>query len=139
MPEVAKTAYDMISGMAPELRPGSFVFVTTNDPALVASFSAKAVSTFKEDEGISMIIPVDLAEKSMLNVDHPMRCITLNVFSSLEGVGLTAAVATALGDHDIPCNMVAAFHHDHVFVPSEMCDQAMKVLISLQNGAPKGM
>lgn len=139
MPEVARTAYDMISGMTPELRHGTFVFVTTNDPALIASFSAKAVSTFKEDEGISMIIPVDIAEKSMLNVDHPMRCITLNVFSSLEGVGLTAAVSTALGDNAIPCNMVAAFHHDHVFVPSEMCDQAMKILISLQGRATKDM
>ena len=139
MPEVAQTAYDMISGMMPELLPGTFVFVTTNDPALVASFSTKAVSTFKEAEGVSLIIPVDLAGKSMLNIDHPMRCITLNVFSSLEGVGLTAAVATALGDHDIPCNMVAAFHHDHVFVPSEMCDQAMEVLISLQNRVTKGV
>ena len=139
MSKVAQTAYDMISGMTPELQTGSFVFVTTNDPDLVTSLSGKAVSVFKEDEGISMIIPAGLAEQSMLNVDHPMRCITLNVFSSLEGVGLTAAVSTALGDHDIPCNMVAAFHHDHVFVPSEMCDQAMEVLISLQNCAAKGV
>jgi uncharacterized protein len=139
MPKVARTAYDMISGMKPELQADSFVFVTTNDPAFVASLSGKAVSIFKEAEGISMIIPADLAEKSKLNVDHPMRCITLNVFSSLEGVGLTAAVATALGDHGIPCNMVAAYHHDHVFVPSEMCDQAMDVLVSLQNGAVKDM
>jgi hypothetical protein len=73
----------------------------------------------------------------MLNVDHPMRCITLNVFSSLEGVGLTAAVSTALGDNGIPCNMVAAFHHDHVFLPSEMCGQAMEILLSLQNQAAK--
>jgi hypothetical protein len=137
MPKVAKTAYDMISGMTPELQVGSFTFVTTNDPALVASLSGKAVSIFKEAEGVSMIIPAGSAEKSKLNVDHPMRCITLNVFSSLEGVGLTAAVATALGDHGIPCNMVAAFHHDHVFVPSEMCDQAMEVLISLQNCVTK--
>ena len=84
-----------------------------------------------------MLIPVELAQKSMLNVESPMRCITLNVFSSLEGVGLTAAVSSALGDNGIPCNMVAAFHHDHVFVPSEMCDQAMEVLILLQNQAAK--
>ena len=84
-----------------------------------------------------MIIPIELAEKSNLNADHPMRCITLNVYSSLEGVGLTAAVSTALGDNSIPCNMVAGFHHDHVFVPSEMCDRAMEVLTSLQKQAAK--
>lgn len=137
MPEVARTAYDMISGMTPVLRPGIYVFISTDDPALITSLSPQAISTFKEEEGLSMLIPVELAEKTKLNVDHPMRCITLNVYSSLEGVGLTAAVATSLGDNDIPCNMVAAFHHDHVFVPSEMCDQAMKVLTSLQKQAAK--
>lgn len=73
----------------------------------------------------------------MLNVDHPMRRISLNAFSSLEGVGLTAAVSTALGDNGIPCNMVAAFHHYHIFLPSEMCDRAMEILLSLQNQAAK--
>ncbi len=135
MSEVARTAYDMISGMTPELRPGIFVFVTTDDPNLIASLSSKAISIFKEDEGTSMIVTADLAETFMLNVEQPMRCITLNVFSSLEGVGLTSAVSGALGDSAIPCNMVAAFHHDHVFVPSEMCDRAMEILLSLQSCA----
>lgn len=137
MPDVARTAYEMISGMTPVVLPELFVFITTNDPALVASLSSSAISTFREEEGFSMLIPVELASKSMLKVDSPMRCITLNVFSSLEGVGLTAAVSSALGDNGIPCNMVAAFHHDHVFVPSKLCDQAMEILTSLQNKAAK--
>jgi len=137
MPDIAHTAFEMISGMTPVLQPGDFVFVTSNDPELVASLFAKAISTFKEEQGMSMLVPVELAIKSGQVVDHPMRCITLNVFSSLQGVGLTAAVATALGTNDIPCNMVAAFHHDHVFVPSEKSDEALAVLISLQNQATK--
>ncbi|MCF6233734.1 MAG: ACT domain-containing protein [Rhodobacteraceae bacterium] len=137
MPDIAHTAFEMISGMTPVMRPGDFVFVTSDDPDLVASLSSKAISTFKEDEGMSMLVPIEVAEKSMQNIDHPMRCITLNVFSSLEGVGLTAAVATALGDNAIPCNMIAAFHHDHVFIPSEKSDEALAVLISLQNQATK--
>ena len=137
MSEVARTAQQMISGMTPVLQPGSFVFITTDDPDLITSLIPKAISTFREEEGMSMLILIELAEKLMLNVDHPMRCITLNVFSLLEGVGLTAAVSTALGDNGIPCNMVAAFHHDHVFLPPEMCDRAMKILLSLQNQAAK--
>lgn len=137
MPEVARTAYQMISGMTPVLQPGIFVFVSTEDPALVASLFPNAISTFREEEGMSMLIPVDLAERSMLNVDHPMRCITLNVFSSLEGVGLTSAVSTALGDSGIACNIVAAFHHDHVFIPAAACNKAMEVLTSLQSQAAK--
>ena len=137
MPKVANTAYDMISGMTPTVRPGIYVFISTEDPTLVASLTSQAISIFEEDEGMSMLIPIDLAKKSGFSVDQPMSCITLNVYSSLEGVGLTAAVSTALGDNSIPCNMVAAFHHDHVFVPSEMCDRAMEVLTSLQKQAVK--
>jgi len=137
MPKLDSTAYDMISGMAPIVRPGIYVFISTEDPTLVASLSSQAISTFKEGEGMSMLIPVESAKKSGLSVDQPMSCITLNVYSSLEEVGLTAAVSTALGDKSIPCNMVAAFHHDHVFVPSEMCDRAMEVLTSLQKQAAK--
>jgi hypothetical protein len=139
MPDIAHTAADMISGMSPELQPGVFVFVTTHDPALVAQLSPRAVSTFREQEGLSMIVPVELAAQTGLNTDSPMRCITLNVYSALNGVGLTAAVSTALGNGSIPCNMVAAFHHDHVFVPSELCDQAMDILLDLQKQAAKAV
>jgi len=133
MPGISHTTHEMISKMTPEMRSGTFVFVTTDDPALGTSLSVDAISIFREEEGISVIIPVELAERSMLNTDHPMRCITLNVYSSLDGVGLTSAVSTALGDNDIPCNIVAAFHHDHVFVPSDRAERAVQVLKSLQN------
>ncbi len=135
MPEVAKTARDMIAGMTPTLQPGIFVFITTGNPALIKSLSSQAISTFKEEEGMSLIVPVEVAEDKGLDVEHPMRCITLNVYSSLEGVGLTAAVSTALGDAGIPCNMVAAYHHDHVFVPSDKSRTAMDVLARLQSRA----
>jgi hypothetical protein len=61
-----------------------------------------------------------------------MRRITLTVPSALDGVGLTAAVATALADAGIPCNVVAAFHHDHLFVPAAMAKRAVRVLLDLQ-------
>ena len=137
MAEVARTAYEMISGMSPVLQPGRFAFITSNDPAVVALLSQEAISTFKEAEGLSMLVPVELAQKSNLDAASPMRCITLNVYSSLEGVGLTAAVSSALKENGIPCNMIAAFHHDHVFVPSDMCERAMDVLTALQSQATK--
>jgi len=135
MPKVAITAQDMISGMTPTLRSEKYVFISTEDPTLVSSLSSQAISIFEEEEGKSLLIPVDLAKESGFSVAQPMSCITLNVYSSLDGVGLTAAVATALGENSIPCNMIAAFHHDHVFVPSEMSDQAMEVLTTLQKHA----
>lgn len=133
MPDVATSAFDMISGMTPKRRPGQFVFVITDDAARAATLWPDAISTFQEDEGVSMILSVEVAARHGFSTDDAMCCITLNVYSSLNGVGLTAAVASALGAHAIPCNMVAAFHHDHVFVPADMCDRAMGVLTALQD------
>ena len=84
---------------------------------------------------MSLLIPTAQAEAKRLPVEAPMRCITLNVYSSLEGVGLTAAVSAALGAQGIACNMIAAYHHDHVFVPADRAEEAMEVLLALQGTA----
>ena len=57
--------------------------------------------------------------------------ITLGVHSSLAAVGLTARVAESLTAHGISANMVAAFHHDHVFVPWDRRDEALIILDNL--------
>lgn len=133
MAKVARSTYDMISGMTPTARLGEFVFATFAEHVPDKTLLSEAISVFREEEGLSLIVPIEVAAIAQLSLDQPMRCITLNVYSSLEGVGLTAAVSSALGACGIPCNMVAAFHHDHVFVPSQLCHQAMKVLATLQN------
>ena len=53
----------------------------------------------------------------------------LQVHSALDGVGLTAAVAGALAAAGIACNVIAAFHHDHLFVPAA---RAGAVLLAAQ-------
>ncbi|MFA5970449.1 MAG: ACT domain-containing protein [Sphingomonas sp.] len=65
----------------------------------------------------------------------PMSRIVLEVFSALDGVGLTASVATALADDGIPCNMIAAYHHDNVFVPVQMAQKAVEILMDMQRRA----
>ncbi|MCA0873625.1 ACT domain-containing protein [Seohaeicola saemankumensis] len=132
MPEIARTAQDMIAGMTPQIRAGRFVFVTLPDPAMAVPLLADALAMFREDEGVSLILPAELAQAIGAPTDQPMHCITLNVYSALDGVGLTAAVATALAEQGIACNMVAACHHDHVFVPAADCDRALSILTVLQ-------
>jgi hypothetical protein len=122
----------MLAGMTPSLDETEYLFCTTDDTELALHAAVLALGWFLEAEGISLILTADQAKKLGFATTLPMRRITLTVFSSLEGIGLTAAVSTALTLHAIPCNMVAAYHHDHVFVPSEMADRAMKVLIDLQ-------
>ena len=80
----------------------------------------------------------DEAVKAGLAASAPMRQITLKVYSSLTGVGLTAAVATALADENIACNVIAATLHDHIFVPVEDAELALAVLARLQATAMAG-
>ena len=55
--------------------------------------------------------------------------------SALEAVGLTAEVARVLTDAGIPCNIVAALHHDHLFVPADRAAAALRALRDLSGGA----
>ena len=77
---------------------------------------------------MSLVLPLDVADDLGLDCDLPMRRITLSVYSALDGVGLTAAVASVLAEAGIACNMIAAFHHDHAFVPQADAEAAMAVL-----------
>ncbi|MCK5673536.1 MAG: ACT domain-containing protein, partial [Spirochaetales bacterium] len=40
----------------------------------------------------------------------------------------TAAVSTKLSEHNISANIIAAYYHDHVFVPSGAADKALTLL-----------
>jgi len=131
MHDIAHTAHDMISGMTPMLRDGEFIFAISPDRTVLPD----AICVFQEVEGTSMILPKAAAKAAGFDCDQPMRCITLNVYSSLDGCGLTAAVATALCDHAIACNMVAAYHHDHAFVPADRADDALAILKALQTSS----
>ncbi len=82
-----------------------------------------------------MILEVEVAASLGFDITLPMRRIVLEVFSALDGVGLTADVSAALAGENIPCNMVSAYHYDNVFVPVAMANRAMQVLRSLQAAA----
>ncbi|WP_367890127.1 ACT domain-containing protein [Rhodobacter calidifons] len=53
--------------------------------------------------------------------------------SDLAAVGLTAAFAGALGREGISCNVVAGYHHDHLFVPWDRRWDAMVALRALSD------
>lgn len=58
--------------------------------------------------------------------------------SALDAVGLTAAVAHELAGAGVSCNVVAGFHHDHLFVPYEVADRAMALLEGLSRRSAAG-
>lgn len=120
----------MLRTLRPEAQPGDWFFATVG-----AGTAVTAAATVHEPEGLSVV--VDRAEAERLGLDdaHPFRWITLQVHSSLEAVGLTAAVSAALAEQGISCNMIAGAFHDHVFVPAAQLDDALVVLARVSDGA----
>jgi uncharacterized protein len=90
------------------------------------------IATFRESEGVTLIVEETRARAAGLPLLLRAAWLTLGVDSALDAVGLTAAVATALADAGIACNVVAAAHHDHLFVPVERADAALAALRQLQ-------
>lgn len=133
MMAVIRDTRAMLASMEAMIEPGDVIFCSTADTSAIAAAAPLALATFREAEGLSLILQAEDARMLGFSCDLPMRRITLHVFSSLEGTGLTSAVAAALAEARIPCNMVAAFHHDHVFVPAPMADTALDVLRQLQD------
>lgn len=112
------------------LRPGVYVFASVAHDADVSAL--KPLATFREAEGLSLIVEERAAHEAKLAIMFCAAWITLGVHSDLHAVGLTAAVAGALTEAGISCNVVAAAHHDHLFVPQESADAALAVLHALQ-------
>jgi SAM-dependent methyltransferase len=115
----------MLAGMDPALIPGQFVFVHApgRDDLI-----PQALAMYREGEGLSLVLPLDIARAQGFDCALPMAAITLRVQSALDGVGLTAAVAGALADAGIPANVIAAHHHDHVLVPEGQAQAALAAL-----------
>lgn len=83
---------------------------------------------FREDEGMTVIAAAAALDAAGIAQARGWARITLRVHSSLQAVGLTAAVARALADAGISANVVAAYHHDHVFVPWDRRQDALAAL-----------
>jgi uncharacterized protein len=122
---------ELLQAMQPTLNEGTYVF-TSLSPGVDIS-SLEPIATFREAEGLTLIIEEHRARKAGLPVLFRAAWITLTVHSDLQAVGLSAAVATALAQANISCNVVAATFHDHLFVPVESGNEALVVLQQLQH------
>lgn len=124
---------ELIRTMEPTLVEGSFVYACVPAADLAACLARNPVGVFREEEGVTLILPSQSAAD--LSASAPMRMITLTVHSSLEAVGLTAAFAMALTAEGISANVVAGFHHDHIFVPERDAERALEALRALSRRA----
>lgn len=121
----------LLRGMSPVRVPGDYVYALAVDgvPAGVAP-----VVTVREAEGTTLVLRRDEADRLGLPYSFVCAWITLQVHSALAAVGLTAAFAAALTAEGISANVVAGFHHDHLFVPVDRADDALTALRKLAAG-----
>jgi hypothetical protein len=121
----------LLKTMQPKLNSGDYVFCTSAD--LQDIRIPETVMSFKEEEGNTFIVAKEEADNLKLKYSFVASWITLTVHSSLEAVGLTAEISTALSQAGISCNIVAAFYHDHIFVKKSDAANAINVLNDLSN------
>ena len=120
----------LLSSMEPELHDGQYLFCTVPAHSGIPA-GCHPVATVAEAEGTTLVLPIEEAERAGLAGSFRCSWITLTVTSALEAVGLTAAFATALTRDGISCNVIAGFHHDHLFVPVDSAGAAMSALAAL--------
>lgn len=119
----------LLQSMTPQLNPGQYVFCCI--PAEYDCSGLQPIASLRESEGLSLVLPREVADAYNLSYDYVAAWITLEVHSSLAAVGLTASFSTALAQAGISCNVVAGFHHDHLFVPCERAEKALSTLCAL--------
>ena len=117
--------------LSPHLMDDDFVFCTVRDAVYGDYAELAPVASFSEDEGLTLLVSKENADRAGLEYGSVFKCITLNVHSNLEAVGLTAAVSTKLAGRGISANMIAAYYHDHIFVPAEKAAAALSAINEL--------
>jgi hypothetical protein len=116
----------LLGHMDPVLDPQEYVYATGSAPLPLA------ICTFHEAEGTTLILPRSDAESLSIPFTYPCRRITLNIHSSLEAVGLFAAVTAKLAANGISVNVVSGYYHDHLFVRTADATHVMTLLEELR-------
>ena len=112
----------LLKSLRPKLYPERYSFAATLD----ATLRDGQFALIREDEGLTSIQP---------DPEGQWARISLEVHSSLEAVGLTAELSARLTEKGISANIVAALHHDHLFVPWDRREEALAILHGLEGGA----
>jgi hypothetical protein len=124
----------LLRNMSPKLMKGQYVFCTIPS-GRVDSIEGEPLMSFREKEGVTLILDRDDADKNGLSHNQTWAMITLEVHSDLQAVGFLAAITTRLAELGICTNVVSAFFHDHLFVQSDKSDEAMRVLKEMTRDA----
>ena len=119
----------LLKGMTPVLNEGAYIFTTVKKGTTIDI--QDCICTFQEKEGVTMVLAKEKADQLKVSYEFVAAWITLTVHSALDAIGLTAVFSTALAEHNISCNVIAGFYHDHIFVAQKDAQNAMKILTEI--------
>ena len=123
----------ILNTLSPILLEPTYVFCSLPTSNYGDLASLDPLASIQEPEGLTLIVTDEAAKGAHLDGHGLFRCIRLEVHSSLESVGLTARISTALAKHEISANMLAGAHHDHILVPHSRATEALDILEHLSN------
>lgn len=126
-----KNLAKLITSMTPILLSDEYIFGMLEQVDYQQLSVLEPIGTFQEKEGLTVMLTKEKADQHGIDYEGVFKCITLNVHSSLDAVGLTAAVSTKLTQANISANVVAAYYHDHIFVAAKDADNALAALEEL--------
>jgi hypothetical protein len=118
----------LLASMEPILLDEEYVFCTITGAQYGDYAEILPLASYLESEGLTLLVTKDNAEKANLKYESVFKGITLTVHSSLDAVGLTAAVSSKLAEKGISANVIAAYYHDHIFVQAEKAEMAIEAL-----------
>jgi uncharacterized protein len=119
----------LLADLRPEVAAEPYVFAQAPDGVVPAD--SRPFATVAEDEGLTLVVTRDEADRLGLAYDYVAARITLRVHSDPAAVGMTAAFSRVLADAGLSCNVIAGFCHDHLLVPWERADEAVRLLEGL--------
>lgn len=122
----------LLAEMRPHLHEDEYVVCTIPGGKVGDLADLEPFAAVLEEEGLTLVLQRERAEEAGLHYEGVFARITLQVHSSLEAVGLTAAVAGRLADLGISANVLAGYYHDHLLVPWDRRRDAMEALARLE-------
>ena len=114
---------DLLKAMTVTPLDGEWTFVTSAERFTEGT----DIMSFREREGWTHILPTDASTPE----DQRFVWLEISVHSDLNAVGFLAALSNRLAEAGVPCNAVAGYYHDHIFVPTGLKSKALDALNSL--------
>ena len=103
--------------------------------AKLSGYLSHIIAVVREKEGVTAVFEEaakePLSAYSEKKFEGPFALITLSATTDLQAVGITAAVSSALAKEKISANVFAGYYHDHILVPYESKEKAVKIISML--------